>query len=351
MAARSAAVGGHHRLRDHVGLPASELCTAEGAIARSRGSRLLPVSAERELVHPLLVSVQYVGTTGNPAAAAVARVDAAGRSGWADDRCPFPGARRGAASRRRSERGCDDDGRRETAPLRGPSGSSYSLERGYEASVPQRALRPPGSAVERVKAYIDGFNLYHGLREKYGRRYHWLDLEALVTKLLRPSQTLYEIDYFTARVRQQPTSEQRQATYLNALTVTCGAVRVVEGRFQQKTRECRQCHRSWVDHEEKETDVSIAVTLLEDGVNDVFDVALLISADSDLCPAVRALGRLYPKKRVVAAFPPARNSGDLRQAVNGAAFTIGHAKIRNSLLPSTVTTPTGLILTRPAYWH
>jgi uncharacterized LabA/DUF88 family protein len=205
--------------------------------------------------------------------------------------------------------------------------------------------------VERVKAYVDGFNLYHGMREKYGRRYHWLDLEALVTRLLRPTQTLVGVDYFTARVRQQPASELRQATYLDALAAACGVVHIVEGRFQQKSRQCRKCRSSWVDHEEKETDVSIAVTLLEDAVNDVFDAALLISADSDLCPAVRALGRLRPTKRAIAAFPPVRSSGDLRRAVNGAAFTIGHANIRNSLLPDTVTTAGGHVLSRPAYWR
>lgn len=205
--------------------------------------------------------------------------------------------------------------------------------------------------MERVKAYIDGFNLYHGLRQKYGRRYHWLDLDVLVRRLLRPSQTLVSIDYFTARIRQQPTSERRQATYLDALAAAGNVVRVVEGRFQQKTRECRKCRATWIEHEEKETDVSIAVGLLEDAVNDVFDVALLVSADSDLCPAVRSLARLYPDKRVVAAFPPARSSGDLRQAVAGAAFTIGHANIRNSLLPASVTTPAGIVLARPDHWR
>jgi uncharacterized LabA/DUF88 family protein len=128
-------------------------------------------------------------------------------------------------------------------------------------------------------------------------------------------------------------------------------VHIAEGRFQKKTRQCRNCRSSWIDHEDKETDVSIAVTLLEDAVNDVFDASLLTSADSDLCPALRALGRLSLKKRVVGAFPTARSSGDLRRAVNEAAFTIGHANIRNSLLPSTVTTSSGHILPRPPYWH
>jgi len=34
-----------------------------------------------------------------------------------------------------------------------------------------------------VIAYVDGFNLYHGLRAKYQHRYLWLDLERLVQRI------------------------------------------------------------------------------------------------------------------------------------------------------------------------
>ena len=61
-----------------------------------------------------------------------------------------------------------------------------------------------GSA-ERVAAYIDGFNLYFGVRQ-HGRRYLWLDLEQLVQSLLRPRQQLVAVRYFTARVRNDPPS-------------------------------------------------------------------------------------------------------------------------------------------------
>ena len=30
----------------------------------------------------------------------------------------------------------------------------------------------------RVAVYVDGFNLYYGLRSKGWRRYYWLDLHA-----------------------------------------------------------------------------------------------------------------------------------------------------------------------------
>ncbi|AXB45775.1 hypothetical protein A4R43_27540 [Amycolatopsis albispora] len=123
----------------------------------------------------------------------------------------------------------------------------------------------------------------------------------------------------------------------------------MDGRFQEKDRHCRNCQSTWTVYEEKETDVSIAVALIEAGVNDEFDVALILSADSDLCPAVRALGRLRPDKRVVAAFPPRRRSGELRRAVN-AAFTIGDAKLRQAQMPAKVVTATGVTLDRPAHW-
>jgi hypothetical protein len=128
--------------------------------------------------------------------------------------------------------------------------------------------------VERVKAYVDGFNLYHGLKARHGRKYLWLDLHALAVRLLKPSQHLVAVEYFTARVRNQPESEQRQTAYLDALAAHCPLVKVVQGRFQEKTHECWSCGGRWVSYEEKETDVSIAVQLVEDGVQGVFDTAL-----------------------------------------------------------------------------
>jgi uncharacterized LabA/DUF88 family protein len=171
----------------------------------------------------------------------------------------------------------------------------------------------------------------------------------LITSLLRRDQVLVGIDYFTARVRQQPDSEVRQATYLDALDAHCNHLTIVEGRFQEKTRYCRACRVEMTLYEEKETDVSIASALIEDAVNDVFDAAMLVSADSDLCPAVRAVHRLRPDKRIFAAFPPRRRSDDLRKALDGAVFTIGDAKFRNALLPDVVEAG-GVLLRRPSYW-
>ena len=201
----------------------------------------------------------------------------------------------------------------------------------------------------RVAAYIDGFNLYFGLKDKYRRKYLWLDLEALAESLLRDGQTLVDVVYFTARVRGDAGSQRRQSDYLDALDSHCSRLSVIDGRFQEKRRQCRQCGSSWKVYEEKETDVHIAVSLVEGGITDRYDTALLISADSDLCPAVQAVQRLRPEKRIIAAFPPRRNSDDLKRAVDG-YLSISDAAIRQAQLPTKVVTAAGLSLSRPPYW-
>ena len=44
--------------------------------------------------------------------------------------------------------------------------------------------------MERVIAYIDGFNLHYGLKSKQWRRYYWLNLQVLALNLLKPYQQL-----------------------------------------------------------------------------------------------------------------------------------------------------------------
>ena len=77
----------------------STWCSAEVAVAQSRGSRLLPVQAEPDVTHPLLRGVQHVDMTRDVDAAramlaeALRRLSIEGGPGWPDDRSPFPGLR------------------------------------------------------------------------------------------------------------------------------------------------------------------------------------------------------------------------------------------------------------------
>lgn len=166
--------------------------------------------------------------------------------------------------------------------------------------------------------------------------------------LLKPHQQLVAVRYFTAMVRDDPSAEQRQKIYLNALAAHDSILEIRKGRFQKKIKTCWSCHRSWDDYEEKESDVSLAVSLVEDGVSGLFDTALLVSADSDMSPGIRALKRLVPGTRVIAAMPPHRRSFGLSTTCD-AAFPISMTKVRQSQLPEVVTAG-GHSFRRPAHW-
>ena len=203
--------------------------------------------------------------------------------------------------------------------------------------------------VQRVAAYIDGFNLYYGLRSKGWRRYYWLDLRRLMQRLLRPNQQLVAVRYFTTRVVAEPGNldkPKRQNTYLDALK-TLPDLSIHFGYFLPKERACRRCGATLSTYEEKMTDVNIAVGLLSDAQDDLFDTAIVVSGDSDLSGPIEAVRWRYPAKRVIVAFPPDRASKKLR---NGPSFIIGRDAFRDSQLPAQVTSASGHVLTRPAQW-
>jgi uncharacterized LabA/DUF88 family protein len=202
---------------------------------------------------------------------------------------------------------------------------------------------------DRVVAYVDGFNLYFGLKAAQGRKHLWLDLQVLVERMIRDDQALQEVQYFTARVRNDVAAARRQATYLDALGSYCPKVHRVEGRFQERTRNCWDCGAQWIGYEEKETYVNIAVALVGGAVQGSYDTALLISGDGDLRPAVTAVKRLRPEKRIIAVFPPRRNAAGLIAVVD-AYIRIGPDKIRNAQLPPKIVTKDGVILERPDHW-
>lgn len=203
----------------------------------------------------------------------------------------------------------------------------------------------------RVAAYVDGFNLYFGLKETGFKRFYWLDVAALAGNLLKPEQRLVATHYFTARIRDNGRNiadQRRQNTYLEALALK--GVQCQFGHYLEKARHCRRCHATWTDYEEKMTDVNIAIQLLNDAFDDVYDVALVLSGDSDLTTPIRRVRQRYPGKRVIAAFPPRRHSSELKRCATG-YVSIGEDKLRASQLPETLTKPDGFLLSRPDSWR
>lgn len=144
----------------------------------------------------------------------------------------------------------------------------------------------------RVNVYIDGFNLYYGAVK--GSPYKWLDLGALCRRLL-PNDSIQSIEYFTAIVSARPDDPNvpvRQQVFLRALR-TVPDLQIIYGHFL--THSCRMVltgtnpvKKVWVNKtEEKGSDVNLAAHLLRDAYNKKFEVAVLVTNDSDLLEPVR----------------------------------------------------------------
>jgi len=219
------------------------------------------------------------------------------------------------------------------------------------------ALAFYGGETLRVRVYVDGFNLYYGALK--GTPFKWLNLVALSEQVLPPGCTVDRVNYFTARVSgaSKPGASHRQHAYLSALN-TLPLVTVHFGSFLAKTawrpltnlpvadkridtptpvelpagnhpvsgsqilpvgsyptdtrgkKKRRKRNRALPDAliaevytmEEKGSDVNLAAHLLNDAWRGLFDMATVISNDTDLITPIR-LVTIERKKPVLVVCP------------------------------------------------
>jgi uncharacterized LabA/DUF88 family protein len=201
--------------------------------------------------------------------------------------------------------------------------------------------------MSRVACYVDGFNLYHAISDLNKPHLKWLNIKALAESLCRNDETLVKVAYFSAYATWLPGPYARHRQFVNALKAS--GVQCHMARFSEKTAKCRNCGDVWKTHEEKETDVHISLTLLEDAIDDAFDRAILISADGDHVPAVRRIRSRLPTKQIFLAAPPGRR-GKARelQKVCTSGMEITAGRIARCLLPENVLDAAGVVVaTRP----
>ncbi len=201
---------------------------------------------------------------------------------------------------------------------------------------------------ERVIVYVDGFNLYFGMKEAGFENCKWLDIERLVFNLLKPNQKLRKIKYFTSRVGNNPEKQKRQTTYIEALETK--DVQVYYGHYQSDIVECKRCSNIWHSFNEKMTDVNIATQMIIDAYKDYYDMAMLISGDSDLVPPIRAIHDNFKHKRVFVAFPPKRHNSSVSIVAKG-SLIIGRKKLVDSQFPAEVQKKDGYMLRKPTEWE
>lgn len=172
----------------------------------------------------------------------------------------------------------------------------------------------------RTYVYVDAFNLYYGSLK--GTPYRWLNLQALCRHLLRPENDVQRIKYFTARVGARPDPDQpvRQQTYIRALkTLPCFEEHFGHFISHEVMMPCvvapgaKQTYTKVIRTDEKGSDVNLATHLITDAYASKFDLAVLITGDSDQLAPVMHL-RQHLGRRVGVINPQSRECVVLRKA-------------------------------------
>lgn len=177
----------------------------------------------------------------------------------------------------------------------------------------------------RVTFLIDGFNLYHSIEQAgfdSNKKCKWLDIKSLLSSYLPQigkQASIEEIYFFTAiRYHVQnknPDTVKRHEQYLKMLQNT--GIEIIKGKFKKGKGYCSSCKNTHPKYEEKETDVNIAVKLIELGYLDSADVFVIVSGDTDLLPGIKVLKKLFPHKKVFVLFPYKRKNEDVKKYVDG----------------------------------
>ena len=212
-----------------------------------------------------------------------------------------------------------------------------------------------------TNVYIDGFNLYYGALRS--TKFKWLNLR-LMCETLRPNDRINKIRYFTSRVSALPHDQQaavRQDAFLRALR-TIPDLTTFYGRFASRPKQMPKHPITypnasgppelvWVlKTEEKRSDVNLATMLLVDCFDNDFDIAIVISNDSDLTLPIDFVVKKFGKQ--VGVINPDSNtqvSWELRSVASWHYRKINPSVLAKSQFPSAMSDADGAFR-KPFRW-
>lgn len=203
----------------------------------------------------------------------------------------------------------------------------------------------------KANIYVDGFNLYYGALKN--TPYRWLDIAALCRVML-PHDTIGQIKYFTALVNPRQTDPDqltRQQVYLRALQ-TIPNLEIIYGHFltheiMMPLAPPKSGYAKVIKTEEKGSDVNLALHLLSDGYSNAYDVAVIISNDSDLLLPIQFVKKQLGKK--IGILNPQKHPSKMLIANADFVKNIRKGVLSKSLFPTSLTDSLGVV-TKPARW-
>jgi uncharacterized LabA/DUF88 family protein len=202
----------------------------------------------------------------------------------------------------------------------------------------------------RTYIYVDGFNLYYRAVRRV-RHCKWLDIRALCKSVLSEQNDIQAIRYYTADIsgKRDPDGPGRQRTYLNAL-LTIPEVSIHKGNFLSSGKWRNLADppytRVWIENtEEKGSDVNLACHMVRDGFLNLYDVAVVLSNDTDLVEPIRIVRQELGK--TVGLICPSDKAATSLKRIATFVHHITEARLRSSQFPDRIP---GTELRRPAEW-
>jgi hypothetical protein len=219
----------------------------------------------------------------------------------------------------------------------------------------------------RTIIYVDGFNLYYRLLQKRPDL-KWLNVKQLAAGLLRPANEIVRVRYYTARVsgRVDAHAPARQQIYFDALSSvpeislhmgTFLATKKFAGLVHPPTfrpEPATQLAQPWPavvrvhKTEEKGSDVNLACHLLLDAFQNNYEVAAVLSNDTDLVEPIRIATQELGKP--VGLLTPVPKPNPQLQRVSTFIRHISYSDLSASQFPTPLTLSNGSQISRPSAW-
>lgn len=138
---------------------------------------------------------------------------------------------------------------------------------------------------ERAVFLFDGPNFYKNLKSSGIERGH-LNIFKLATNFAGPRH-VQDVIYFTSPTDSASDAENyiAQQRFFAALQASGATLKL--GKIVKRSMVCPSCNVKYEYRVEKSVDVQIAMELVLGCIEDRWDVAYLITCDSDLIPAIK----------------------------------------------------------------
>ena len=209
--------------------------------------------------------------------------------------------------------------------------------------------------MKKVSVFIDGYNLYHAVDNLKKPHLKWVNLFNLAKEFAKPINgfEIIRVKFFTAPpIHKSKEVQKRYSDYIKVLS-HCG-VEIIEGKFKRKLLTYKD-HDGQLftrtTHEEKESDVNIALAILEDAFEKTSDKILVVTNDSDISPAIRLALTKNQNLKINVITPPLIKTkranydlidacGDINKNKKGQVFfktrMILEEHLENNMLPKVV---------------